>query len=504
MTEELVADDLADSVADATLVAYLRALRADPGPAARDVGAVGLRADSRARVALRELGPGLPHVENLSIPGDPPVQARFYRPAGQALPLVVYLHGGGWTFGDLDSHDRPCRRLAVSAEVAVLALDYRRAPEDPWPAAVDDAVVALQWAAANRAQLGVGTILAVAGDSAGGNLAALACLRLRALGSDILAAQLLLYPNTDLSLSSLSVEEKATGWGLAADDAQWFAEQFVPDRRMRSDPLVSPLFEPDLSSLPPALIITVEHDPLRDEGDAYAAALGGAGVTVTHRCEQGMVHGFLGMDLVSPAAAAAGERFFDDVRRLLHPPRSVAKGPPPGPVVVAREEAGPVTDYPDLEQELGDLWIRVTRAGGAVGFLPDGDEADIRAAATEVVESIRAGSSHAIGFSRDGLLAGIGFLIPQRATVVRHRADVVRVMIAPEFQRQGLGAGLLAALVQRARTLGLTTLLLSARGGTGAPQFYLSQGWTQWGVIPGSLRLSDDDWRDDVQFLLQL
>jgi acetyltransferase len=272
---------------------------------------------------------------------------------------------------------------------------------------------------------------------------------------------------------------------------------------MRSDPLVSPLFEPDLCSLPPTLIITVEHDPLRDEGDAYAAALAGAGVTVTHRCEQGMIHGFLGMDLITPAAATAGERFFDDVRRLLQPPRSTVKSPS-GPVVIAPEEAGPVMDYPDLEQELGDLWVRVTRAGGAVGFLPDAAEGDVRAAATEVVESIRAGSSYAVGFSKDGLLAGVGFLVPQRSTVVRHRADVVRVMIAPELQRQGLGAGLLAALAQRARSLGLTTLLLSARGGTGAPQFYLSQGWTQWGVIAGSLRVSDHDWRDDVQFLLQL
>jgi acetyl esterase len=157
----------------------------------------------------------------------------------------------------------------------------------------------------------------VAGDSSGGNLAALATLRLRADGDALPRLQALVYPNTDLTLRQQSTVENATGWGLDLEGARWFASQWVPDAALFADPRVSPLFEPDLAGLPPALVVTAEYDILRDEGDGYAARLGAAGVPVIHRCEDGLIHGFLGLDLVSPAAAAAGERVFADIGRLL-------------------------------------------------------------------------------------------------------------------------------------------------------------------------------------------
>jgi len=157
------------------------------------------------------------------------------------------------------------------------------------------------------------TALAIAGDSSGGNLAALACLRLRDEGGPLAAAQILITPNTDLTFSQASVREKAAGWGLDAEDVRWAAGLWVPDPALRADPRVSPLCAADLGGLPPAVIVTAEHDPLRDEGDAYASRLAAAGVPVRHRVEAGMIHGFLTLDMVSPAAAAAGDRLFADI-----------------------------------------------------------------------------------------------------------------------------------------------------------------------------------------------
>ena len=231
----------------------------------------------------------------------------------------MFLHGGMWVLGDLDTHDRTCRRIARAADVAVLAVDYRLAPEHPWPAAVDDAVRAVRWASGHAAELGARGGVAVAGDSAGAQLATLACLRLRDAGEPLPCAQVLAYPNTDLTLSEPSVREKGTGWGLDAADLAWAAAQWVPDPAARAAGGASPLHAADLAGLPPALVVTAEHDPLRDEGDRYAARLAAAGTPVRHRREPGLVHGFLqGLDLVSPAAAAASDRFFADVRELVH------------------------------------------------------------------------------------------------------------------------------------------------------------------------------------------
>jgi acetyl esterase len=231
----------------------------------------------------------------------------------------VFLHGGMWTIGGLESHDRLCRRMALATGSAVLAVDYRRAPEHPAPAAVDDAVAAIVWASARRAELAGDTQcpLLVAGDSSGGNLAALACLRLRDQKTALPDVQVLVYPNTDLTLSLPSTRAKASGWGITTDVIAWGIEFWVPDAAQRADPFVSPLFEPDLGGLPTALIVTAEHDPLRDEGEAYAARLEAAGTPVLLRREPAMIHGFLTLDTRSPAAAAAGERVFDDMTRLI-------------------------------------------------------------------------------------------------------------------------------------------------------------------------------------------
>lgn len=264
-----------------------------------------LRATARERRATRPRGPELASVEDLSGPGG--LALRRYRPAAGHRPLLVFLHGGGFVFCDLDTHDRTCRRIALACDVDVLAVDYRLAPEHPHPAAVVDATAVLR-----RVRPA-----AVAGDSAGGFLAAAACLALRDEGGPLPAVQALICPNTDLTLTQPSIAEKGTGHGLDADALTVFVEAFVPDPADR--PAASPLHAEDLSGLPAALVVTAEHDPLRDEGDAYARRLAEAGVPVRHRCEPGLEHGFIqGMDLTDPTAAAAHERVFADLRDLVH------------------------------------------------------------------------------------------------------------------------------------------------------------------------------------------
>jgi acetyl esterase len=320
---------MTEHVADHELAAFLKDFYARQVPPAAQVGAAALRAAAAERAATRPAGPPM-SVSDLSVPGGGP--ARRYRPAGAGPALVLFLHGGGFVFGDLDTHDRACRRLADRSGVSVLALDYRRAPEHPWPAAVDDAVAALRWIASRPAvlELPAGAAVAVAGDSAGGTLAALACLRLRGEAPGALPdLQLLIYANTDLadsggsrptdSMQPDSMQTEGHGYGLEAGDVAWFNAQWVPDPALRADPRVSPLREPDLAGLPPAVVITSEHDPLRDQGEAYAERLEAAGVPVRRRREAGLVHNFLLWDLISPACAAAGDRVADDLAAALRP-----------------------------------------------------------------------------------------------------------------------------------------------------------------------------------------
>ena len=276
-----------------------------------------MRAGVAARVQGRARGPDLARVYDVSGAGCP---ARVYRPDDAVrAPLLVWLHGGGWTIGDVAAFDRVSRRLAAVSGVSVLLLDYRLAPEHPWPAAVDDAVEVISWLAAAPAELAFhASVVGVGGDSAGGTLAALATLRLArelpAIRPDLLA---LCYPNTDLAGDYPSRAEKGSGFGLDASDTEFFNRQWVPDRTWWSAPGVSPLHSRDLASLPPTIVVTAEHDHLRDEGAAFADRLEDEQVEVTRRCEPGLVHNFLMLDEISPAAASAADRFAADIGGLL-------------------------------------------------------------------------------------------------------------------------------------------------------------------------------------------
>lgn len=269
----------------------------------------------------RPSGPDLPVVVDLAPRGLP--RMRLYRPRPGGLPLVLYAHGGFFVFGDLESHDRACRRLALRAEAAVLAVDYRLAPEHPAPAAVDDLAAVYGWAMSRGGELGgVYGPPALAGDSAGGAIVALTAQRLAEEGG-VPSALLLINPNADLTLSCPSVATNGQGWGIDTADLAWAIEQWVPHDRATLLPRYSPLHA-ELDRLPPALIATAEHDPLRDEGTALARRLGELGVRVGLAPQPGLVHGFLNLDTVSPAARRAGDELMRRFGRML--PRGDADG----------------------------------------------------------------------------------------------------------------------------------------------------------------------------------
>ncbi|GAA0570741.1 alpha/beta hydrolase [Actinomadura livida] len=244
---------------------------------------------------------------------------RVYVPGGAAdAPVLLYFHGGGWVAGDLAMHDSTCRRLANLLGCAVVNVDYRLAPEHPYPLPLDDAAAALAWAAANAAGFGGDPArLIVAGSSAGGNLAAAAALRARDEGGPRIALQVLLYPAVDASMSHASVRELATGYGLESPTMRWYWRQYLGGDAGGADHLASPLAAPDLSRLPDAVVVTAEFDPLRDEGDAYARRLEEAGSGVTLLRFEGQVHGFLGLLGVSEDADRALASVAEAIRARL-------------------------------------------------------------------------------------------------------------------------------------------------------------------------------------------
>ena len=302
-------------LADEGLARWVSQVRRSVGPSCRDAGAQSLRTAAQARAASRPRGPELPLVQDLRTDQGPAV--RLYRPTLEPRPAVLYLHGGGFVMGDLESHDDTCRRLAQIADITVLAVDYRLAPEHPGPAAVEDAVGAFAWARQHLQELGGDPAagVALAGDSAGGALAVLAAVRLHA-GGMTPSALLLAYPNADMTLRGDSVAQEGHGWGLEADDLRWFVEQWLPDPERRDDPQVSPRHA-DLTGLPLTVLATAEHDPLRDEGNALAQQLREVGVEVQHVPHVGLVHGFLGLGHVSEAAAEASRDLFYQFGTLL-------------------------------------------------------------------------------------------------------------------------------------------------------------------------------------------
>ena len=243
--------------------------------------------------------PGGVIVADRTIPGaGGPVPVRLYRPESASpdakLPALVFAHGGGWVFGNLDSHDVLCAQLAIEAGIAVFAIDYRLAPEARFPGAFDDVVAGLKWVAAHGASLGIDSSrLAIGGDSAGGNLSAAAAIWARDNNGPKLRMQLLAYPVTDAAARTESYSLFNDGFGLNAPTMEWFFDHYTPDKASRGDWRVSPLRAKSLAGLPPALVITAGYDPLRDEGRAYAWRLQKEG-TVTDLIEfGGMLHGFL-------------------------------------------------------------------------------------------------------------------------------------------------------------------------------------------------------------------
>lgn len=260
-------------------------------------------------------------VRDLSVDGATgPLRARLYSPdePDGPHPLIVFLHGGGFMFGDLDTHDGPCRLLCRHAGGHVLAVEYRLAPEHPYPAAPEDAWAALRWAAAHAAELGADPDrLALAGDSAGGNLSAVTAQRAVREGGPRLALQVLIYPSADMMVTYPSEDHFAEGFFLTKSEIAWFSRNYLGEDSDDADPGVSPLRAADLAGVAPALVVTVAFDPLRDEGDAYAAALRSAGVPVAHRRFDGLIHGFISFAGVSRVSRDAVIELAGSTRALL-------------------------------------------------------------------------------------------------------------------------------------------------------------------------------------------
>ncbi len=253
-----------------------------------------------ARLAMPE--PRHVTAEKISIPtASGNIDGRKYRDhrwGDSKRPTIVYFHGGGWVVGDLDSHDAVCRQITVGSNCNVLAVDYRRAPEHPFPAAVDDAVAAFRWTRDHPEEIDVPRAVAVMGDSAGGNLAAVVSMVVRDAGDQLPIAQGLIYPGTDLRMNMPSIASFAEGYFLSRADMEWYRGHYVPDPDLWRHPQVSPLLAADHRDLPPTALWTAGFDPLRDEGMAYAQVLRDSGVPVLERCYTDQVHGFASMGIL--------------------------------------------------------------------------------------------------------------------------------------------------------------------------------------------------------------
>src|SRR6185369_6203130 len=286
----------------------------------------GARAGMQMLATGRPPGPDVGETRDGTLPGAAgPLAYRLYRPSSPGPhPIVVYFHGGGWVLGDLDADDPFCRDLCVRSDAVVVSVDYRHAPEARFPAAADDGFAALRWIAANADALGGDAIrIAVCGWSAGGNIAAVVCQMARDAGGPDIAGQVLVTPVTDCDLTRESYVVNADGFVLTTALMRWFWDHYA-DTADRTDPKASPLRAPDLSGLPPALVVTCEFDPLRDEGAAYAEALAAAGVEARHLPCRGQIHTSVpAVDMMLSATSARAE-IGAALRRFLAAPASVA------------------------------------------------------------------------------------------------------------------------------------------------------------------------------------
>jgi acetyl esterase len=265
----------------------------------------------------------LPEVTDRTIPGPAgEIAVRLYRPTtDDDLPVIVFFHGGGFVAGSLDSHDHLCRVTCAGSGAVVVAVDYRLAPEHAFPAAVDDAWAAVGWVTSHGKEIGVdASRLALMGDSAGATLAAVSAQRARDTGLPV-ALQVLVYPAVDAGCTRPSMSDADAAYMLTPAAMQWFNDQYLPDAETRRDPSASPFFG-NLSGVAPAVVVTAEHDPLRDQGDAYADALAAAGVPTEHDRGPGMIHGFVMMDMLLDTARATQKRIVTALAAALHPTAS--------------------------------------------------------------------------------------------------------------------------------------------------------------------------------------
>lgn len=302
-------------------------LGAESAPAAR----ARLKRDARVHAGTPET---VAAVRDLTFAGPGgPLRARHYTPFASGpspRPLLVFLHGGGFVTGDLDTHDPPCRALCRALDVHVLAIDYRLAPEQPFPAAVDDARAALRFAQANAVAWGADPArIGIAGDSAGGNLATVATQLAVQAGEPAPVMQLLFYPTVDSTVDYPSLELFGEGFFLTRHDIRWFRRQYVGDGDL-ADPRVSPLLG-DLTNLPPAVIVTAGFDPLRDEGEAYVEALRAAGSEAVLYRAPDLIHGFLNLGSLSRASREAVLHVASLARDLLESPRAPKVSARPAP-----------------------------------------------------------------------------------------------------------------------------------------------------------------------------
>ena len=298
--------------------AMLAEMAAQEGPAIVDLSPEDARQVYRL---MRPVNPDLPvgAVRDLQVPGPGgAVPIRVYRPEGSGpFPVYVHLHGGGWVIGDLETADAACRDICRTAGCVVVSVDYRLAPEHPFPAAVDDSMAATRWVADHMDELEGNGRLAIGGESAGGNLAAVVCQQARDLNGPDIHFQLLLYPVTDCDLERPSYQANGQGHLLETDTMRWFWNHYCPDPDQRRTPAACPLHAPRLDRLPPALIVTAEFDPLRDEGEAYGAALQAAGTAAeVLRCD-GMLHDFFATAQLFPSSRPGFERACQTLQRAL-------------------------------------------------------------------------------------------------------------------------------------------------------------------------------------------
>jgi acetyl esterase len=299
----------------------LDGLAAAGGPPLHEVEPDAARQMMRALTSIEEQVE-VERVDDRLVPGpDGDIPVRVYTPAesvGANHGVLIWIHGGGWVIGDLETADPTCRLLAQQSGCVVVSVDYRLSPEHRAPAALEDCLAVVSWTVENAEVLGCDAgRLALGGDSAGGNLTAQACLRLRDEFGPEVDLQLLVYPVTDLTRSHPSYEANGEGYFLTADSMRWFVDHHLGDAIDPKDPMVSPLFAGTLEGLPKALVITAEFDPLRDEGEAYARRLAEAGVEVEAVRYDGQIHGFFGMATMLDDAKAAVAKAAATLKEVL-------------------------------------------------------------------------------------------------------------------------------------------------------------------------------------------